>query len=63
MIPPCKEENKLNYQQIKCANINQIILSVSDYQTLKYDYLRFSESDFTTVRFWDLRSIEIRLPD
>ena len=51
MKAACKEDNNLNYQEIKCVNVSQII-TVTNYQTLQFDYLRFTKCDFTTVWFW-----------
>ena len=45
MTASCKEDNILNYQEIKCANISQIS-SVTNCQTLKFDDLRFTKSYF-----------------
>ena len=50
MTATCKEDDNLNYHEIKCVNISQIT-TVTNCQTLKLDYLRFTKSDFTTVRF------------
>ena len=35
-----KEENNLNYQEIKCVIVS---LSVTNSQTLKFDYLRLTK--------------------
>ena len=43
--------NNLNYQEIKFVNFSQII-SVTNFHTLKFDYLRFTINDFTTVWLW-----------
>ena len=50
MTATWKEDNNLNYDEIKCVNISQII-SVINCQTLKFDHLRLVKSDFTTVLF------------
>ena len=46
-----KEDNNLNYQEIKCVNVIQII-SVTNCQTLKFGCLHFTKSDFMTAWFW-----------
>ena len=43
MTVTCKEDNNLNYQEIKCVNISQI-KTVTNYETLNFDYLRFMKS-------------------
>ena len=50
MTATCKEGNNLNHEEIKCVNISKII-SVTNCQTLKFDYPRFTKSDFTTEWF------------
>ena len=48
MTAACKEYNNVNYQEIKCVNIIQVI-TVTNCQTLTFDYLRFTKGGFTTV--------------
>ena len=48
MTAICKEDNKINYKEIKCVDISQII-SVTNCQTLKFDYFQFTKSYFITV--------------
>ena len=48
MTGTCKEDNSLNYQEIKCVNIEQII-TATNCQTLKFDYLYFIKSDFDSM--------------
>ena len=60
MTVTCKEDSNLNYREINCANVGKII-SVTNF--LKFDDLRFTKNDFTTVRFWnrDLREVSYHL--
>ena len=50
-----KVDNNINYQELKCVNVSQIIY-VTNCKTLKFDYLRFTRNDFTTVWFWILKA-------
>ena len=44
MTETCKEDNNLNFQEMKCVAISQIIY-VTNCKNLKFDYLHFTTSD------------------
>ena len=63
MTATCKEDNDLNYQEIKCVNISEIITVTKYCQTIISDYLRFTKKDVTTVQFWTRDSLRINADD
>ena len=61
MTAAYKEDNNLNQQEIKRVNISQII-SVTNYQTLKFDNLRFTKSDFTRANITIANTQKVAYP-